>query len=84
MTNLWTSTTVVTEPDAMASMIALDMPMLPSLKQLSMVFTSADQAATSTSLLCRQTGSLTGRQTDKLFNRHKAKTGLWTDTQTDE
>ena len=36
-----TSTTVVTEPEATASMMARDMPMLPSLKQLSMGFASA-------------------------------------------
>jgi len=36
-----TSTTVVTEPEATASMMARDMPMLPSLKQLAMGLASA-------------------------------------------
>ena len=40
-TKRMTSTTVATEPDAMASMIARDMPMLPSLRQLSIGFASA-------------------------------------------
>ena len=36
-----TSTTVTTEPEAIASMMARDIPMLPSLKQLSMGSASA-------------------------------------------
>ena len=36
-----TSTTVVTEPEATASMMARDMPMLPAVKQLSMGIASA-------------------------------------------
>ena len=41
LTKRCTSTTVVTDPEATASMMARDMPMLPSLKQLSMGFASA-------------------------------------------
>ena len=39
-----TSTTVTTEPVAMASMMARDMPMLPSLRQLSIGLASAYKA----------------------------------------
>jgi len=41
LTKRCTSTTVVTDPEATASMMARDMPMLPSLKQLSIGFASA-------------------------------------------